>query len=114
MIATAQNASRWLAREWIEHRQAELLDCQYFHVVFTVPEEIAAIAYQNKEVVYGILFRATAETLRPSPPIPNTWAPRSASLPCSTAGGRTCCIIRICIVSSPAADSHPTARVDLL
>jgi len=36
----------------------------YYHVVFTVPEEIAAIAYQNKEVVYGILFRATAETLR--------------------------------------------------
>jgi hypothetical protein len=36
----------------------------YFHVVFTVPEEIVAIAYQNKEVVYGILFRATAETLK--------------------------------------------------
>ena len=54
-----------LARaEWIQHRQSELLDCEYFHVVFTVPEEIAAIAYQNKEVVYGILFRATAETLR--------------------------------------------------
>ena len=54
-----------LARaEWIQHRQAELLDCEYFHVVFTVPEEIAAIAYQNKEVVYSILFRATAETLR--------------------------------------------------
>lgn len=54
-----------LARaEWIQHRQAELLDCEYFHVVFTVPEEIAAIAYHNKEVVYGILFRATAETLR--------------------------------------------------
>ena len=54
-----------LARaEWIQHRQAELLDCEYFHVVFTVPEEIAALAYQNKEVVYGILFRAAAETLR--------------------------------------------------
>ena len=54
-----------LARaEWLEDRRAELLDTQYFHVVFTVPEEIAAIAYQNKEVVYGILFRATAETLR--------------------------------------------------
>ena len=54
-----------LARaEWIEDRQAELLNCQYFHVVFTVPEEIAAIAYQNKEVVYSILFRAAAETLR--------------------------------------------------
>jgi hypothetical protein len=54
-----------LARaEWIQHRQAELLDCEYFHVVFTAPEEIAAIAHQNKEVVYSILFRATAETLR--------------------------------------------------
>jgi Putative transposase/Transposase zinc-binding domain len=54
-----------LARaEWIEHRRAELLNCEYFHVVFTVPEEIAAIAYQNKELVYRILFRATAETLR--------------------------------------------------
>lgn len=54
-----------LARaEWIEDRLAEILDCQYFHVVFTLPEEIAAIAYQNKEVVYGILFRTAAETLR--------------------------------------------------
>jgi hypothetical protein len=54
-----------LARaQWIEDRQAELLDTQYFHVVFTLPEEIAAIAYQNKEVVYSILFRATSETLR--------------------------------------------------
>src|SRR6202167_1248563 len=54
-----------LARaEWIEHRQAELLNCEYFHVVFTVPDKIAAIAYQNKEVVYGILFQATAETMR--------------------------------------------------
>jgi len=54
-----------LARaQWIEDRQAELLDVEYFHVVFTVPEQIAALAYQNKEVVYGILFRATAETLK--------------------------------------------------
>jgi hypothetical protein len=54
-----------LARaQWIEDRQSELLDTQYFHVVFTLPEEIAAIAYQNKKVVYDILFRATSETLR--------------------------------------------------
>jgi hypothetical protein len=54
-----------LARaQWIEDRQSELLEVPYFHVVFTVPEEIAAIAYQNKEVVYGILFQATSETLR--------------------------------------------------
>jgi hypothetical protein len=49
---------------WIEHRQADLLDVEYFHVVFTVPAAIAALAYQNKAVVYGLLFRATAETLR--------------------------------------------------
>ena len=54
-----------LARaEWIEDRQAELLNTQYFHVVFTVPDEIAAIGYQNKEAVYDILIRATSETLR--------------------------------------------------
>ncbi len=53
-----------LARaEWIENRQSELLETEYFHVVFTVPEEIAEIALQNKRTVYGILFRATAETL---------------------------------------------------
>ena len=46
------------------YRQSELLDTEYFHVVFTLPEEIAAIAYQNKELVYDLLFRATSETLR--------------------------------------------------
>ena len=54
-----------LARaQWIEHRTAEILECEYFHVVFTVPADVAAIALQNKAQVYGILFRATAETLR--------------------------------------------------
>jgi len=49
---------------WIKDREAEILECEYFHVVFTVPEEIAVIAYHNKAVIYGILFRAAAETLR--------------------------------------------------
>jgi hypothetical protein len=48
-----------------------LLPVEYFHVVFTVPKQIAAIAFQNKAVVYGILFRATAQTLL-------TIAPQSA------------------------------------
>jgi Transposase zinc-binding domain len=53
-----------LAREkWLQQREAELLPVEYFHVVFTVPEPIAQIAFYNKEVVYEILFRATAETL---------------------------------------------------
>jgi hypothetical protein len=50
--------------KWLEARQAELLPVEYFHVVFTVPETIAAVALQNKRVVYGILFRAASETLR--------------------------------------------------
>ena len=54
-----------LARaQWLEDRQAELLDVPYFHVVFTVPAEIEVIAFQNQTVVYDILFRAASETLR--------------------------------------------------
>jgi hypothetical protein len=54
-----------LARaQWLDDRRSELLDTQYFHVIFTVPQPIATIALQNKDVVYNILFRATSETLR--------------------------------------------------
>jgi hypothetical protein len=49
--------------KWLADRKAELLPVEYFHVVFTVPEEIARIAFYNPEVMYGILFRTTAETL---------------------------------------------------
>jgi hypothetical protein len=49
---------------WLEARQADLLPVPYFHVVFTIPEPIAALALQNKRVVYDILFRSTAVTLR--------------------------------------------------
>jgi len=52
------------AREkWLQQRTAELLPAEYFHVVFTLPESIAAIAFYNKEVLYDLLFAATAETL---------------------------------------------------
>jgi hypothetical protein len=53
-----------LARaKWLEDRRAEVLNSEYFHVVFTMPKQLAAIAYQNREMVYGILFRAAAQTL---------------------------------------------------
>lgn len=53
-----------LARaRWLDARRAELLPVPYFHVVFTIPDTLAAIAYQNKRVVYDILFQATADTL---------------------------------------------------
>src|SRR6202142_2681236 len=51
------------AREWLEARKAELLEVPYFHVVFTLPPRIGSIAFQNKAVIYGLLFKASAETL---------------------------------------------------
>src|ERR1700674_1883342 len=50
------------AREWLAEREAELLPVGYFHVVFTLPGPIADIAYQNKTAIYGLLFKAAAET----------------------------------------------------
>jgi hypothetical protein len=50
--------------KWLEDRQAELLPVPYFHVVFTMPPSMAEIAFHNKAVVYGILFKATNEALR--------------------------------------------------
>ena len=55
---------QWSAAErWMEARKAELLPVPYFHVVFTLPAKIAAIAFQNKAKVYGLLFQTAAETL---------------------------------------------------
>ena len=51
------------ARDWLADREADLLPIGYFHLVFTLPAEIAPIAYQNKAVVYDLLFRSAAETL---------------------------------------------------
>lgn len=51
------------AREWLAERQAELLPVGYFHVVFTLPGKIADIAYQNKRVIYDLLFKVSAETM---------------------------------------------------
>ena len=52
------------AQRWLDARQADLLPVEYYHVVFTLPAPIAAIAYQNKAVVYGLLFDVAAETLQ--------------------------------------------------
>ena len=51
------------AREWLAEREAELLPVPYFHVVFTLPARIADIAYQNKAVIYDLLFKASSETM---------------------------------------------------
>jgi hypothetical protein len=55
-----QGAAAW---DWLAAREADLLPVGYFHVVFTLPAELAPVAYQNKAVVYDLLFRTAAETL---------------------------------------------------
>jgi hypothetical protein len=58
------NKCQWsAAQEWLEARKAELLPIPYFHVVFTLPAQIRGIAYQNNAKVYGLLFKAAADTL---------------------------------------------------
>jgi hypothetical protein len=52
-----------MAKEWLAAREADLLPVPYYHVVFTLPAAIADIAYQNKTVIYDLLFKASAETL---------------------------------------------------
>ena len=51
------------AREWMAARAEDLLPVEYFHVVFTLPAEIARIAYWNKKAIYGLLFKASAQTV---------------------------------------------------
>jgi hypothetical protein len=51
------------AREWMKEREAELLPVPYFHIVFTLPAAISDIAYQNKAVIYGLLFAASREAM---------------------------------------------------
>ncbi len=52
------------SRRWLEARQVDLLPVEYYHVVFTLPAPISAIAYYNKALIYGLLFQVAAETLR--------------------------------------------------
>ena len=51
------------AKDWLAAREADLLPVPYYHVVFTLPAAIADIAYQNKAIIYDLLFKASAETL---------------------------------------------------
>jgi hypothetical protein len=52
------------ARDWMAARADDLLPVEYFHLVFTLPAEIARIAYWNKRAIYGLLFKASAETVK--------------------------------------------------
>jgi len=75
--------------ELLAARQGELLPVPYFHVVFTLPQQIGGLALQNAREIYSILFRALRKRYSRSQPIPNVWALRSGSSPFCTPGGRT-------------------------
>jgi Transposase zinc-binding domain len=76
------------AREWLEERESELLPAPYFHVVYTLPGPIADIAYQNKAVIYDILFKASAETMITIAADPKHLGARIGITPCCTPGAR--------------------------
>ena len=80
--------------KWLDQRKAELLPTPYFHLVFTLPETIAALALQNQKAVYEILFVALLRRCSPSRPMPNTWALNPPSSVYSNLG--------------PEPDSHAT------
>ena len=113
-IAIAQNANRLLGLNGSKTVRPKLLNTQYFHVVFTLPQQIATIAYQNKRELYGILFRATAQTLLTIAAHPKHLGAEIGFLLCSTLGAPTCFIIPTYTVWSPAAVSLGRYPVDLL
>ena len=73
---------------WLEAREADLLPVEYFHVVFTLPAAISAIACYNKPVIYDLLFDVAAETLRTIAADPRHLGARIGATPCCTPGAR--------------------------
>jgi hypothetical protein len=95
-----------LARaQWLADRQAELLPVPYFHVVFTLPAAAGEIAFQNKAVVYAILFRAAAETLTTIAADPRHLGAKLGTTMVLHTWGQTL----QAIASFPAAGPHSTA-----
>jgi transposase len=87
-LATIGGVPKVVAREWMQAREAELLAVPYFHIVFTLPGRIADIAYQNKAVIYDLLFKPPPRPCARSQPTPSISAPASASPRCCTPGAR--------------------------
>src|SRR4051794_8998731 len=96
--------------EWLAARQAELLPVPYFHVVFTLPPPAAEIAFQNKAVVYAVLFKAAAETLRTIAADPRHLGAEIGVVAVLHTWARPCTTIRTSIASSRAVAPHRTAR----
>jgi len=94
--ATGTQCQGAAAREWLAAREAELLPVPYYHVVFTLPAAISDIAYQNKAVIYDILFKTSAETLIAIAADPKHLGARVGVLSVLHTWGSALTIIRMC------------------
>src|SRR5580704_11804964 len=104
--------------KWLAQREAELLPVPYFHVVFTLPQQIGRLALQNQRQIYAILFQTASETLLTIAADPRHLGASIGFLAVLHTWVRTCIFIRICIASFPAEDSprmapagSPAARI---
>ena len=96
--------------KWLAARQQELLPVPYVHVVFTLPRQLARLAFHNKKILYGLLFPASADSLLEIAADPKHLGARSASSACSTPGARICSTIRTSTVLSRRVVSHPITK----
>ena len=96
---------------WLAARRAELLPTPYAHVVFTLPHQLASLALQNKEVIYGLLFRASAQTLIEIAADRATGAEDRVLSVSFTPGIRSCSTILMFIASWPPAVSIGFTRI---
>ena len=95
--------------KWLAARQREVLPVPYFHVVFTLPQQIGGLALQNARVIYTLLFRAVSETLsRCGDPL--RLGAAIGFLAVLHTWGQNRIFIHTCTVLCPAAASHRTAR----
>ena len=94
---------------WLEDRCQDLLPVPYFHVVFTLPTELAPLALQNQRELYGALFAAAAATLKTIAADPQHLGAEIGCIAVLPPGARRWCIIPISTASSPAVACHPTA-----
>ena len=99
--------------QWLEDRQSELLDTQYFHAVFTVPEQLPQSPITTRERYMAFCSRSRANLCSPSPVIKHLGAEIGFS-PCSTLGALTCFIILIYTCVVPGGGPSGPNPVDFL
>ena len=97
VTGTVPSAAAPARAAWLEAQRAELLPVPYFHLVFTLPHQLAALALSNRRLLYDLLFRAATQTLCEIAADQRHLGARIGGLWCCTPGDRTWSIIRTCM-----------------